>query len=144
MLSAFRWNLLSCWSVISVVLLTLPAGVRAGCDHPWVQTTATASSLTDLALLSADDHTDRLQPGLPVPATRPGPCAFGTCSQPLGFPPASTISVPGRAELWGPLSFQSPSLSAVAVGLCREPGCDRPRRSVSPIERPPRCLVPTL
>jgi len=141
MMGAFRWRWLGCWAVFAAAIAALPAPARAGCTHPWVQPTATANSLTDLALLSLNDRSDKPAPGFPVPAKPSGPCAGGACSQPTGFPPGSTIQVPSRSELWGELSVESPPLVPIAGGLSLEPGCDRPRRSLAHIERPPRRLT---
>jgi hypothetical protein len=140
MMGAFRWNCLGCWAVFTAAALVLPANARAGCTHPWVQTTGAAGSLTDLALLNSIDQSDRSQTGFPAPAKRSGPCAGGTCSQAPGFPPASTIPGTTRVELWGELRFESPPLVPLAGAPCLEPGCEHPRRSVSQIERPPRWL----
>jgi len=141
MTGAFRWRWLSCWAVFTAAVVVLPVNARAGCTHPWIQQTAAASSLTDLALFGLNDHPADSEPGLPVPAQRPGTCAGGACSQPSGFPLPSSTQIPSRIELWGQLSFESPPLVPMADGFCLEPGYNRPRRSLSPIERPPRRLT---
>jgi len=139
MVGGFRWNWSVFWAAFATAVVALPAGARAGCTHPWVRTTGTASSLNDLALLSASDQTDKSANGFPAPAKRSGPCASGACSQPVGFPPTSTNPVSSRSELWRDDSVKPPLCSPIAVGFCLEQGCDGPRWSLSAIERPPRC-----
>jgi hypothetical protein len=136
-----RSNLLFYWVVFAAVVFATSTAARAGCSHPWVKTNDATSSIAELAELSSNDQTDHFRPGFPAPAKHPNPCAHGGCSQPFGYPPSSTLEMSGRTDLWGDLTLQSPPRSRNAIGFYVEQGCDRPRRSNSPIERPPRCIT---
>lgn len=138
MMGVIRLNLLSGSTFLMALILALPASVRAGCTHPWVQTTVAPSSTTDLAFFGLTEQSHAPRSGNPESPDRSTPCARGACSQPIGLPPVSTMHNSSRVELWGEIASTNPFPSPMVLRLSLEQGCDRPLRAVSPIERPPR------
>ena len=124
--------------VLAMYSAVTPTEARAGCNHPWVKSGVSHTTLFDLAVLDPGGRALVPQPGSLPLENPPSPCKGGACSRSPDRPASWPPSVSSPVQLWADLPAGSPSLVPPLRDFPPERSLLTTSLSLSLLERPPR------